>query len=244
MCVCALRNTHPPRVLTHSPVPGGLRMTCVPCLSELLPDQGNTPSPRFFSPRVSRKNEPCTGRRAAKVLLGQVTTVWPWCDFPPRDSIPLREEWKQTAFWSSSHCSPALFSSNKVWRTLGGVVSWIARPVVPTQSQSYQGNRSRGVRVDQGSLQEPSHPPGPGAPRSGSPLSCQSWFLPGAMTETQGQQSCAEPAPTCSAIWRKQGHKAMHAFPTHSFSPCGMEQSQAAATHKARVLASGPGYGH
>lgn len=32
----------------------------------------------------------------------------------------------------------------------------------------------------------------------------------------------------------------MYTFPTHPFSPCGLEHSQAAATHKARILASSP----
>lgn len=45
-------------------------------------------------------------------------------------------------------------------------------------------------------------------------------------------------------VWKSQGHKATSTFPTRPFSPCGLEQSQAAATHKARLLASSPGSGH
>ena len=114
------------------------------------------------------------------------------------------------------------------------------------QLQSCQGNSSRGEGVDPESLQKPSPPTmalrlltlaSPSLPELSSAL-CNDRGT-GA---TEVYRACAYTLHV--GVWKGQGHKATYTFPTHPFSLCGLEQSQAAATHKARVLARSPGSGH
>lgn len=87
--------------------------------------------------------------------------------------------------------------------------------------------------------------PGLRAPNSGSPalpelssVLCNDWG-------TGATEVCRHYAYMPHVgVWKGQGQKATYTFPARPFSLCGLEQSQDAATHKARVLASGPVPGH